>query len=130
MGKTRLGLQATAEQSDFFRHGVYFVPLAGVTSSENLPATIAAALNLSFYGAEDLESQLQSYLHEKQLLLLLDNFEHLIDGAGTVADILSIAPEVKILVTSRERLRLQGSRRRVWSSGAISSKCAPRSTWV
>jgi predicted ATPase len=107
MGKTRLGLQATAEQSDFFRHGVYFVPLAGVTSSENLPATIAAALNLSFYGAEDLESQLQSYLHEKQLLLLLDNFEHLIDGAGTVADILSIAPEVKILVTSRERLRLQ-----------------------
>ena len=107
MGKTRLGLQAAAEQIDLFRHGVFFVPLAGVASADNIPPTIANALKLSFYGADDLESQLHNYLGEKQLLLLLDNFEHLIDGAGTVADILAAAPEVKVLVTSRRQLRLQ-----------------------
>ncbi len=107
MGKTRLGLQAAAELSEHFRHGVFFVPLAGVTSADNLPSTIANALKFAFYGDEDLESQLQSYLHEKQLLLLLDNFEHLIAGTGIVADILTGAPEVKILATSRQRLRLQ-----------------------
>lgn len=107
MGKTRLGLQAVAEQSDVFQHGVFFVPLAGVTSPDNLPSTIANALKFTFYGDEDLESQLHSYLREKHLLLLLDNFEHLIAGAETVANILAEAPEVKILVTSRKRLRLQ-----------------------
>ncbi len=107
MGKTRLGLQSAAELSDDFRHGVFFVPLAGVTSADNLPSTIANALNFSFYGDEDLESQLHNYLREKQLLLLLDNFEHLIAGARIVANILAGAPEVKILTTSRKRLRLQ-----------------------
>lgn len=106
MGKTRLGLQAAAEQIDAFHHGVFFVPLAGVASPDNIPSAIANGLNLSFYGAEDLESQLYNYLAEKQLLLLLDNFEHLIDGAGIVADILAAAPEVKVLVTSRRQLRL------------------------
>jgi predicted ATPase/class 3 adenylate cyclase len=112
MGKTRLGLQAAAEQIDHFRHGVFFVPLAGVTIAENLPAAIVGALNLPFHGAEELEKQLHSYLREKQLLLLLDNFEHLIDGADTVANILADAPGVKILVTSRQRLRLQAE----WTS--------------
>ena len=106
MGKTRLGLQAAAEQIETFRHGVFFVPLAGVVSADNIPSSIANALKLSFYGDEDLENQLHSYLAEKQLLLLLDNFEHLVDGAGAVADILTAAPGVKILVTSRRRLRL------------------------
>jgi class 3 adenylate cyclase len=107
MGKTRLGLQAAAEQINVFQNGVFFVPLAGVTSVDNLPSTIANALNLSFYGAEDLEIQLHNYLREKQLLLLLDNFEHLIAGAKTVSDILAAAPGVKIVATSRRRLLLQ-----------------------
>ncbi|UCG23940.1 MAG: tetratricopeptide repeat protein, partial [Chloroflexota bacterium] len=106
MGKTRLGLQAAAEQIEAFRHGVFFVPLAGVVSADNIPSTIANALKLSFYGDEDLENQLHSYLAGKQLLLLLDNFEHLVDGAGAVADILMTAPGVKILATSRRQLRL------------------------
>lgn len=106
MGKTRLGLQAAAEQIESFHHGVFFVSLAGVVSADNIPSTIANALKLSFYGDEDLENQLRNYLAGKQLLLLLDNFEHLVDGAGAVADILVAAPEVKILVTSRRRLRL------------------------
>ena len=104
MGKTRLGLQAAAEQIDIFQNGVFFVPLAGVTSVDNLPSTIAKALKLSFYGAEDLESQLHNYLREKHLLLVLDNFEHLIDGARSIANILAAAPEVKVLATSRRRL--------------------------
>jgi predicted ATPase len=107
MGKTRLGLQAAAEQIETFRHGVFFVPLAGVVSADNIPSTIANALKLSFYGVEDLENQLHNYLAEKRMLLLLDNFEHLVDGAGAVADILAAAPEVKVLVTSRRHLRLQ-----------------------
>jgi predicted ATPase/class 3 adenylate cyclase len=107
MGKTRLGLQAAAEQIDIFQQGVFFVPLAGVASPDNIPLAIANALKLSFYGVEDLESQLYNYLGQKQLLLLLDNFEHLSDGAGTVANILAAAPDVKILVTSRRQLRLQ-----------------------
>ena len=107
MGKTRLGLQAAAEQIDSFRHGVFFVPLSGVDSIENIPLSIASALNLSFYGSEDVESQLHNYLREKQLLLLLDNFEQLIDGVDTISDLLAVAPEVKILVTSRRHLRLQ-----------------------
>ncbi|MDX1616151.1 MAG: adenylate/guanylate cyclase domain-containing protein, partial [Candidatus Promineifilaceae bacterium] len=108
MGKTRLGLQAAAEQIDCFRHGVFFVPLAGVTSADNLPATIANALKFAFYDSADLETQLHSYLSEKQILLLLDNFEHLMAGVETVAGILSAAPQVKILATSRQRLHLQG----------------------
>lgn len=107
MGKTRLGLQAAAEQIETFPHGVYFVPLAGVVSAEQIPSTIATALKLSFYGSEDIESQLLNYLGEKQLLLLLDNFEHLVDGASFVTRILAKAPGVKVLVTSRRHLRLQ-----------------------
>ncbi|MDX1413194.1 MAG: NB-ARC domain-containing protein [Candidatus Promineifilaceae bacterium] len=106
MGKTRLGLQAAADQIDVFYKGVFFVSLAGVTSKDDLPAAIANALKLSLYGAEELESQLFNYLREKHLLLLLDNLEHLLDGARTVADMLVAAPQVKILATSRRRLLL------------------------
>ena len=82
MGKTRLGLQAAAEQIDEFGHGVFFVPLAGVTSvGQSAFDDCQSVETLHFYGAEDLESQLHNYLREKHLLLLLDNFEHLIDGA-------------------------------------------------
>ena len=77
-----------------------FVPLAGVTSADNLPSAIANALKLSFYGAEDLEIQLHNYLGEKHLLLVLDNFEHLVAGARTVANLLVAALDVKILLSA------------------------------
>ncbi len=108
MGKTRLALQAGAELVANFTHGVYFVPLAALTSSEFLIPAIADALHISFYHRDTLQTQLFNYLQEKQLLLILDNFEHIIAGAPLVAELRARAPGLKVLVTSRERLNVQG----------------------
>lgn len=107
MGKTRLALQAAAEQIEAFTHGVYFVPLDAINDPALLAPAIAEALRISFYQRDAPEAQLHSYLREKQLLLLLDNFEHLAAGARLVAELLVHAPGLKILVTSRERLSLR-----------------------
>jgi len=107
IGKTRLALQAAAEQVEAFAQGAYFVPLAPLTSAELLVSAIAEALHLSFYQHESPQRQLFTYLREKQLLLILDNFEHVMDGATLVAELLAHAPGVKILATSRERLNVQ-----------------------
>ncbi|MGB9724492.1 MAG: ATP-binding protein, partial [Chloroflexia bacterium] len=108
VGKTRLALQAAAEKVENFSHGVYFVPLAALASPEFLVSAIADALRFSFYGPEEPQTQLASYLREKRMLLVLDNFEHLLAGAGRVAELLQAAPEVKVMATSREALRLHG----------------------
>lgn len=107
MGKTRLALRAADELLPNFMHGVFFVPLAPVESVDFLVPTIAGQLNFSFYGDQDLKQQLLGFLRTKHMLLLLDNFEHLLEGAGLVAEILFHAPDVKVLVTSRERLNLR-----------------------
>ena len=106
IGKTRLALEAaTATQS--FRDGVCFIPLASVRSTDFLISTIADTLNFPLYGRGDPKAQLMNFLSDKALLLVMDNFEHLLAGASLLADILERAPQVKILVTSRERLNLQ-----------------------
>lgn len=107
IGKTRLALQAAEDQREAFLNGVHFVPLAPVSVPEALISAIADALRFSFYGKEPPQNQLLSYLGEKELLLVMDNFEHLLDGAQRVSDILQSAPQVKILITSRERLNLR-----------------------
>jgi predicted ATPase/DNA-binding SARP family transcriptional activator len=114
IGKTRLALQAAQEHIGVFLHGVYFVPLAALSSSEFLAATIADALGLSFAGEEDPQTQLLNYLREKEMLLVLDSFEHLLSSSveeknaiDLLLEILKFAPEVKIMLTSRERLNLQ-----------------------
>jgi predicted ATPase/DNA-binding SARP family transcriptional activator len=109
-GKTRLALEAAAQAASAFPHGVHFVSLAPVESAGFLVPTIAAALKFSFFQREGVEPrrQLFDYLREKQMLLLLDNFEHLLDGAGLLAELSGHAPAVKLLVTSRERLYLRG----------------------
>lgn len=107
-GKTRLALQAAGAQSSAYTHGVYLVPLASISSAEFLVSAIAGSLGFTFSGSLDLQDQLLGYLREKHLLLVLDNFEHLLNGQRLVADILSSSPEVKLLVTSRERLNLYG----------------------
>jgi predicted ATPase len=106
-GKTRLVLEATREQNANFLDGVHFVALAGVDDSSLLSSTIATVLGLSFYGSEDPPLQLVRYLRDRELLLVLDNFEHLLADANLVTDILGAASGVRILVTSRERLNLQ-----------------------
>src|SRR5262249_45381113 len=108
IGKTRLALASATDQIDAFAHRVYFVPLAPLRSSEFLVPAIADALGLAFSGREDPRAQLLNYLRGKELLLVLDNFDHLLEGAELLVDILRRATAVSILVTSRERLNLQG----------------------
>ncbi len=106
IGKTRLAIQVAAAQRDEF-DGVYFVPLASVTSPQFVVPAIADAIGLSFSGPADSRAQLLSYLHGKRLLLVLDNFEHLLDAGELVVYLLERAPRLALLVTSRERLNLQ-----------------------
>ncbi|MCZ7570278.1 MAG: NB-ARC domain-containing protein [Ardenticatenaceae bacterium] len=107
IGKTRLAIQAAAQHFDAFLHGVTFVPLTPVSSPEHVIPAVAAALGCSFYGREEPKVQLLKYLGAKELLLVLDNFEHLREGTDLIVDLLEGAPEVKLLVTSRERLNLR-----------------------
>lgn len=106
IGKTHLAVQAAAEQAALFSGGVYFVALATVGASESIPAAIVDALKLGFHGVTDSRRQLLNYLRSKQLLLVLDNFEHLLPNVDFIAELLENAPRVKLLVTSRERLNL------------------------
>jgi DNA-binding SARP family transcriptional activator/predicted ATPase/tetratricopeptide (TPR) repeat protein len=117
IGKTRLALQAgtlaaerqqSAESSEtavLFRHGIVFVPLGPSTSPADIVATMAQAFQLRL---EEGKEQLLDYLRRKQLLLILDTLEHLLDGVGFLVEILGAAHGVKILATSRERLQLHG----------------------
>lgn len=108
IGKTRLAV-ATAEQHlAQFADGSFYVTLASLTKSDHIVTAIAESANFSFSGAEAPKTQLLNYLREKTLLLILDNYEHLMDSTGIVTDILRAAPDVKIVAISRERLRLQG----------------------
>ena len=112
MGKTRLALEAAAKRQEAYAHGIYFMPLARVSSADYLLATLADVLEFSFYGGhggiEEQKAQLLDFLREKEILLVLDNFEHLLDGAELVDEILKTAPGVQMLVTSQERLNLLG----------------------
>lgn len=110
MGKTRLALAAAAQQQAQFAHGLAFVPLTPVVGREQTVTTIADALGLVLYGATDRAAQLIQALRAKTLLLVLDNFEHLLTDAACVAlisELLHGAPAVKLLVTSREQLAVQ-----------------------
>lgn len=108
IGKTRLALQAAAAHVEIFDHGVYFVPLEALSSAEFVVAAIAEALDFSFYQRDVPQRQLFSYLQEKQVLLVLDNFEHVMEGVSLVSELLTHAPQIKLLVTSRERLNVRG----------------------
>lgn len=106
IGKTRLALQVAAELANDFLHGVRFIPLASISTPEIMISAIANAFQLTLSGQEEPKMRLLNYLQGREMLLVLDNFEHLLPGASLVTEILSYAPEVKILVTSRERLNL------------------------
>ena len=107
-GKTRLALEIAARQAPLWYDGVWFVPLAEVPSAEGLVDALAAALHLGATSGPLEAAQLIDFLRPKELLLILDGFEHLVDGASLLQDILRSAPQVKILVTSRTRLGLRG----------------------
>ncbi len=107
VGKTRLALQVAAENAAVFPNGVWYIPLVAVNSPEMVATTIVEALGVSLDGEMDIRPQLFNHLRSRKALLILDNFEHLIDGAEIVAEILKRSTGIKILVTSCERLNLQ-----------------------
>lgn len=83
-----------------YQHGIFFVALAPLSSPQFIISTIAETINFAFYNIqEDNKVQLINYLRNKNMLLLLDNFEHLINTADLVAEILQEAPDVKFFVS-------------------------------
>jgi predicted ATPase/DNA-binding SARP family transcriptional activator len=108
MGKTRLAIQAASNQRNDFAHGVAFVQLSAINSSDLVIPAIAEAIGFSFYGPSSPRHQLINYLRDKQMLLVLDNLEQLMDAAELFVDLLQRAPAIKFLLTSREPLNVQG----------------------
>jgi predicted ATPase/DNA-binding CsgD family transcriptional regulator len=107
MGKTRLAIEAANGLRDEFVAGVHFVNLQPLSDPAQLPAALADALRLPLSGSDPVARQLQRYLGNKEMLLLLDNFEHLLSGADFLSELLLHAPGLKALVTSREVLNLR-----------------------
>jgi predicted ATPase len=106
-GKTRLALQVAAEVLEDFADGVFFVPLAPVSDPAVVPSVIAAVLGLREEGGQSLAARVQDFLSTRDVLLVLDNFEHLVGGGPAVWALLGSAPRLKVLATSRVPLRLR-----------------------
>jgi len=107
IGKTRLAIHSAMERASAFRDGVFFVSLAAVQSGDFLPLEIGDILGFAFKGGRTPREELVNYLAGREILLVLDNFEHLVGDSGLLLEILGRAPHVKILVTSREWLNVQ-----------------------
>lgn len=112
MGKTRLSLETAAHHAETFPHGIFFVPLAPLNSASDIVTTTISVLGIHIGDDGTLQEELIKFLSKRHLLLIMDNFEHVLDGADLVADILQNTSDVKILVTSREVLNLRLER--VW----------------
>lgn len=107
-GKTRLCIALAAEVAGDYPDGVYFVPLAPVRDPGLVPSTIAQSIGLQDARDRPLMEHLVSQLRERRLLIVLDNFEHLLAGAPVVAQLLQQTSALRILVTSRSSLRVSG----------------------
>ena len=107
IGKSRLALQSAADQVGLFADGVYWAALGAISDVDLIVPTIASAVGLTLYGKEPPQTQLFNYLREKHALLVLDNVEHLPAVSDFVAELLRNAPQLTLLITSRERLALQ-----------------------
>jgi transcriptional regulator with XRE-family HTH domain len=108
IGKTRLSQEVARRALDAFPDGVFFVALAPLRDPGLIPATIAQVLGIQELGATSLLERLKDAVRARQLLLVLDNFEHLLAGVSVVAELLAVAPGLKALATSREVLHLYG----------------------
>jgi predicted ATPase/class 3 adenylate cyclase len=110
VGKTRLALEAAARRIDRYQHGVHFVPLVGVPAPDLLAPAVAESLQFQVdnaHSAISARDQLVDYLRERATLLVLDNFEHLLDARDLLTEVIEQAPQVELLTTSRERLQVQ-----------------------
>jgi predicted ATPase len=109
-GKTRVALQVAADMLDDFRNGVSFVGLAGLSDPDLVLPAIGRALGIKEGGGRAVGDLLEEYLRERELLLVLDNFEHLLDAAPRVTELVLNAPEVKAICSSRAALRVSVER--------------------
>ena len=107
-GKTRLSMQIGAEASDHFKHGVYFVPLAPISDPELVPSTVLQAMGVHDSDSRPPQEQLVAHLKEKEVLLILDNFEQILPAAGYVGEVLKASPTSKAVATSRAALKVYG----------------------
>ncbi|MDQ3121768.1 MAG: tetratricopeptide repeat protein [Actinomycetota bacterium] len=110
VGKTRLALEAATRRIDRYQHGVHFVPLVGVPAPDLLAPALAESLQFqvdSAHSAIPARDQLVDYLRERATLLVLDNFDHLLDARDLLIEVIEQAPQVELLTTSRERLQVQ-----------------------
>jgi len=110
-GKTRLAIDAAGEAARRYRDGVWLVLLAPLLDPGLMVSEIARVFEIDVVPGQPLERALAGALAERELLLVLDNFEHLLDAAGVVAELLAAAPELDVLATSREPLRITGEHR-------------------
>jgi predicted ATPase/DNA-binding CsgD family transcriptional regulator len=107
VGKTRVALQVAEEMRTRFKEGVLFLPLATLTNPDHVALALASRIGLKEQGTSLVES-LTAYFQSKEVLLLLDNFEHLLAAAPLVGQLLEMCTGVKVLTTSREPLHLYG----------------------
>jgi predicted ATPase/class 3 adenylate cyclase len=107
-GKTRIALQVAAEVIDVFRDGVFFVNLTTVREPERLAASILQAVDVTPESGDVADAALRKWLARRELLLLLDNFEQIVDAAPRVGELLRDAPRLNVLVTSQAALRIGG----------------------
>jgi predicted ATPase/class 3 adenylate cyclase len=107
-GKTRLSIRVAEDLLPDFEHGVWFVGLDALRDAELVPSTIAAALNVHVGGDQTAMSALVAHLRERELLLVLDNFEQVTDAARYIGELIVAAPGLSVLATSRVPLHLSG----------------------
>ncbi len=108
MGKTRLAIEVAVQELEGYSDGVRFVALAPLDSAEQILQAFLESLDLRPASQEDPRDFLLQHLRRSNLLIVVDNFEHVLEGVPLTKELLTIAPQVKILATSRERLGLRG----------------------
>jgi predicted ATPase len=132
VGKSRLATQvarlllaAPAGQQPVFPHGIYFVDLAVVHDPALVPVQLAKTLQLTERGETPLASLLAQFFEPRRLLLVVDNFEHVLEAAALVSQLLSAAPRLKVLVTSRAPLNIYGEHKVVVPPLALPDRAVP-----
>jgi non-specific serine/threonine protein kinase len=108
VGKTRLAARVASDARPAFPDGIWFVSLASIASPDRVVTTIAEAIDIRETGTAPLDRRLRDFLCDRNALLVLDNFEHVLDAATEIADLLAYCPQLSVLATSRTRLHLSG----------------------
>ncbi len=110
-GKTRLAIQIARHSQFDYLHGVFYLPLAAIPTENQVITTLADEFKIASQGHNTTRTRLLEYLAKRETLLIFDNFEHLLPARNLIAEILAAAPDVKILITSREPLQLRWEQR-------------------